>query len=154
MIPAFRSELRKLFTTRLWWILALVAFLFVIQLVGVAPELTRRWDELGLARTVPVVLAATFWIDLDHSVQVPVMIGLIALTAVTTSWSRARALCSVRPLEASWGSVKTTCGTGMLSGTGSDSQPAAWAAILSPMTRARYLPQWVSGASPEASPTA
>lgn len=27
MIPAFRSELRKLFTTRLWWILALVAFL-------------------------------------------------------------------------------------------------------------------------------
>ena len=65
-----------------------------------------------------------------------------------------RALCSVKPLEASWGSVKTTCGTGMLSGTGSDSQPAAWAAILSPTTRARYLPMWVNWASPLASPTA
>ena len=30
----------------------------------------------------------------------------------------------------------------------------AAAAIASPRTRARYLPQWVSGASPEASPTA
>lgn len=80
--------------------LALVAFLFVIQLVGVAPELTRRWDELGLARTVPVVLAATFWIDLDHSVQVPVMIGLIALTAVTTTLLTA----TVRP-DARWGAA-------------------------------------------------
>ena len=57
---------------------------------------------------------------------------------------------AVRPL----GAVKTTCGTGTFSGTGSGPQPAERAVILSLTTRARYLPMWVSWASPLASPTA
>ncbi len=50
--------------------------------------------------------------------------------------------------QAAGGAVKTTCGTGTFSGTGSGPQPAERAVILSPTTRARYLPMWVSWASP------
>ena len=74
--------------------------------------------------------------------------------AVTTSMPSSRAAAAVSPTEATCGSVNTTWGTGTVSGSGSSASPLASARIRCPITRARYLPQCVSGASPLASPTA
>lgn len=85
----------------------LVAFLVVLQIAGILPEVAKGWAEASAVRTVPVVLALLGWFGLDHSMrEVTFAVGTVAaiglLSGILTGLLRRTDAIAALMMALSW----------------------------------------------------